>query len=87
VVVPTVVPPAVQVFGAEVCAKTLKVMEPPPFVPELDAKAAVMEAAGMDAPTVPTEGPATVRVGLALPTMKEPLADVEDNPLADPVRV
>ena len=86
-VVPTVVPPAVQVFGAEVCAKTLKVMEPPPFVPELDAKAAVMEAAGMDAPTVPTEGPATVRVGLALPTMKEPLAEVAVKPPPVPLMV
>ena len=47
----------------------------------------MIEAAGMDAPTVPTEGPATVRVGLALPTVKEPLAGVEDNPLADPMRV
>jgi len=87
VVVPTVVPPVVQFVGAEVWAKTLKVMEPPAFVPELEAKAAVIEAAGMDAPTVPTEGPATVRVGLALPTVKEPLAGVEDNPLADPMRV
>jgi hypothetical protein len=65
----------------------LKVIEPPAFEPELEAKVAVMDAAGMGVPTVPAEGPATVRVGLALPTENELLADVADNPPPDPVRV
>ena len=51
------------------------------------ATVAVTDAVGIGVPTVPDEGPATLRVGLALPTVKEPLAGEEDNPLADPMRV
>jgi hypothetical protein len=51
-------------------------MEPAEFEPELEATVAVTDAVGIGEPTVPDEGPATLRVGLALPTVKEPLAGV-----------
>ena len=56
VAVPTVVPPVVQVVGALVWAKTLKVMVPLAFEPEEAARVEVMLPAVMAVPAVPVAG-------------------------------
>ena len=68
VAVPTVVPPVVQVVGAVVWAKTLKVMVPEAFEPEEAARVEVMLPAVMAVPIVPFVGPLAVSVGVALAT-------------------
>jgi hypothetical protein len=74
--VPTVVPPVVQVVGADVCGpKTLKVIVPLAFEPELAASVEVIEPSGMAVPTVPLEGPVAVTVGDALATTVSDMPD------------
>jgi hypothetical protein len=77
--VPTVVPPEVQVVGAEACGpKTVKVMVPPGLVPP--DKVAETAALARAVPAVPPAGPVALNVGEALATtvsdMPDPQVDV-----------
>ena len=73
-IVPTVVPPEVQVVGAVACGpKTVKVTVPVGLVPPV--RAAAIAPALMAVPTVPVEGPDALSVVVAFPTV------VSDMPL------
>ena len=85
--VPTVVPPEVQVVGAaDWGPKTVKVTVPVGLVPL--ERMAEMVPAVMVVPTVPVEGPDTVSAGVSLPTtvsdMPLPHVDAEALLLVSP---
>jgi len=87
--VPTVVPPEVQVVGAEAWGpKTVKVMVPVALEPEVAAKALEIEPAAMVLPAEPLAGPVAVRVVLAMATtvsdMPEPQVDTAELLLESP---
>ncbi len=68
--VPTVVPPEVQVVGAEAWGpKTVKVMVPVASEPEVAAKAPEIEPVAMVLPAVPVEGSLVLSVDDALATI------------------
>ena len=74
VAVPTVVPPVVQLVGAEDWGpKTVTVIVP--VGPEPPARTLEMELFGMLEPTVPVAGPFAVTVGLAFPTTVSDIAE------------
>jgi len=69
VAVPTVVPPDVQVLGAEDCGpKTMKVIVPEALEPDEPANTELIELAAMAVPAVPAPGALADKVGLALAT-------------------
>ena len=68
--VPTVVPPVVQMVGAVGWGpKTVKVTVPPALEPEVEPRTAEMEEAAMVVPSTPVEGSLVVSEGEALPTI------------------
>jgi hypothetical protein len=74
VAVPTVVPPVVQLVGAEDSGpKTVKVIVPVGLDPA--ARTLEIEVLAMAVPIEPVAGPVAVIVGLALPTTVSDIAE------------
>ena len=66
---PTVVPPVVQLVGADDCGpKTLMVIVPVELAPDEPARVELMELRLIGVPVVPVEGALAVTVGPALAT-------------------
>jgi hypothetical protein len=83
VAVPTVVPVEAQLVGAEVCGpKTLKVIVPPEFVPDVPDNTELIDPVPIAVPMVPAEGPLADTFGEALEMDSVWLAEVSDPELA-----